>query len=238
MTKRLITALVIVATIVTSAGSAEQVLFSSFNLQYDVAVGTGVNSDYDAVTGILTWSQGASGYLMDTSGNTYEDDNIEVVARFTNAVDYSNGETALALFTLDYVTVTFNSFAFPSLTGAQSKAVFQISPYDSNPYGETEIAPDLLHGQALVSVSAAFLLEDIWGSQYECIWDGINDVSCLDAMILLPNNTNFQSYLSNYSSDNNTIALFADEGFYQGIPEPCTLGLVGLGLVFIRRRLI
>jgi len=236
MSTRLLMVVAIAVTLMASQGSAEPIIIQYLTVDFNTLVGTGVNADYDAGTGVLTWSQGASGYLMDTDGYVYADSDIDVVAHFSNVVDYSSGGVGLATFALDSVQITFNSIEF-SLTGAPSQAIFTLSPYGAYRYWESEIDPDLLHGQALVGVNAVFYLEPVWGSTHECIWDNGNNVSLLDAMVLLPNGANFQGYQGSYSSDNNTIVLLADESGYQPIPEPCTLGLVGLGLILIRKRL-
>jgi hypothetical protein len=237
MVKHSVIAIIAVA-FLASAAAAETVQLSQLTLKFDVAVGTGVNADYDAATGILTWSAGASGYLMDTVGNTYLDSDITVTGLFSNAIDTSVGGQAMANFQLDSVTLTFNSIEFPSVTGATSKAILEISRYGSNRYWESEIAADadVLHGQALVGVTASFLLEPVWGASHDVIWDGINDVSCLDSMTSLPFGANFQDYLHSYSSDNNTIVLNADESTYV-VPEPCTLAILGLGAILFRRRM-
>jgi hypothetical protein len=224
----------LLAIVLASPGFAE----SKTITKVTIAVAGGVNADFNASTGILKWSSGASGILLDDEGNAYVDNNISVAGQFSNVVDTSVGGQAMANFKLDSVTLTFNSIEFPSVTGATSSAVFNISSYNNNRYWESEIAADadVLNGQALVNVAAAFALEPVWGSTHDVVWDGVNDISCLNGLISLPVGTNIQNYLQNYWSDNNMIVLNADETTYN-VPEPATLAVLGLGGLLLRRRL-
>jgi len=201
----------------------------------NLAVGTGVNSAFDATTGTLTWSAGASGYLFDTDGSMYTDNNVNVTGYFSNAIDTSSGGQAMANFQLDSVTLTFNSIEFPSVSGSTSQAVFQISSCSNNRYWESELAADadVLHGQALVNVAATFFLEPLWGAEFA--WDGTDGVSCLDSMTSLTYGADFQNYMQNYLAQNNTIVLYADQSNY-AVPEPCTLAVMSLGGIILTRR--
>lgn len=228
MMKKYVTVGVLLAMLVAPTAFAQKEI-----VKVEIAVAGGVSADYDALTGTLKWSMGASGLLIDADGNYYVDENINVVGQFSNVVDTSSGGQAMANFALDSVTLTFNSIQFPSLTGATSQGILKISPYNNNRYWESEIAPnaDVLNGHALVSVVADFVLEPVWGSTHHVVWNGSNPFSSLDALISLPVGTDIQSYLEDYSSDNNMIVLTA-------VPEPCTIALLSLGGLLLRKRLV
>jgi len=228
---------ILLSMMLISAGFGNQVQISQVTL--NIAVAGGVASSYDASTGVLTWSAGASGMLIDDMGNAYVDDNINVSGQFSNVSDSSSGGWASATFDLDSVVMTFNSVDFTSLTGGgMGSATLTLTKYDATKYweAETEADSDVLHGQALANVAAVFNLEGVWGSVYEFVWDGIGDpgVSLLDSMTSLPIGSAFQSYFSNYASDNNMLVLYADES----VPEPATIAILALGGCLLRRRWI
>ena len=192
-----------------------------------------VAADYDASTGITTWSQGASGWVY-TAGGQYESfSDVDVSATFSGAVDQSSGGLASAVFTNPGIwSISMNHGGGNAVT---------ISGITSTNWTETETGEttDKIDGRAVVEVTAYSFdtgwFEVQWGiGDLDLQWEGgLNSLSGLIADITLPNGTGYTSYDDDYSTTNATITLYADEGV---VPEPATICLFGLGTLGLLRK--
>lgn len=222
-------AVLVMALCIASVSMAGPVNLEQIQIIQDI----GVTAEYNASTGITTWSQGAAGWLMTDGGKVESFTDVSVSGAFSGAVDQSSGGLASAVFTNPGTwTITMNHGVGNAVT---------ISGTTSTDWVETEtgVDTDKIDGRAVVVVTSYTFdtgwFGALWGiNDLDLQWEGgLNSLAGLIADITLPNGTGYTSYADNYSSTNATITLWADEGV---IPEPATLCLLGFGAVGLLRR--
>jgi hypothetical protein len=194
-----------------------------------VVSSSGVSSNYDHTSGITTWSQGASGWVMTDDYKIANFTDVSITGSFSGAVDTTSG---------GYASAIFNSGTW-SMHLESGGLNVDISGSTVGNYVETEgkFQEGHIDGRAIVIVdSATFSFGNYgWGETTLEFENGSGAVAGLIADIALPQNSTFSNYeTDDYSSTNTTITLYADESV---VPEPATLCLLGLGgLGLIRRR--
>ena len=147
-------------------------------------------------------------------------------------MDTSSGGLASAVFSTGTWAITMD--------GPLGTAV-NIDGHTVSNYVETETGVDTDHidGRAVVMVDDYTFdtgwFGDIWGiPDLDLQWEGgLDSLAGLIADITLPNGTGITDYNSDYFSTNATITLWADESV---VPEPATIGLLGLGSALLLRK--
>ncbi len=196
-----------------------------------IATTGGTSASYNSTTEVLTWTGGASGYIMTDDFTFVPFGEAEVSATFSFMTDNSSGGVASA---------SFNSGTWSMDFSIDEVLVVELAGTILGNYNETEDNTDHLNGRSLVTITRADFNEALLISEgflpagSTVVWDGgIGSISGLIANIALPVGTGIVDYGSDYGTDNVTITLYEDEGI---VPEPATLCLLGFGAVGLLRR--
>lgn len=210
------------------------------NIDYiQVQQTSGVNVQYNASTGVLTWSSGGSSYIY-TDGAWFAVFNkSEVIATFNLFSDDSAGGVAAARFTLDGTMVVKlyenegDTTPVVTLTGILNNGGGFNGMYWEK---ETPSGEGALDGKAWVQLTDFSLDVNWWLANKPQDVDGLSWgedlIAGLDTDIILPNS--IDSYATSYSSPNGmTVTLWADQT--KVVPEPATLAILGLGAVALLR---
>lgn len=201
---------------------------------------SGCNGVYSHLDGQITWSDGVSGQAQFAGGSVYFG-SVTVTGDITGVTDRSAGGVAGASFS----TGTFSITAGDALLVASGQAPVAlpgevyVAGHVETVYNEDEVDQNdsflTLNGRSVVIIDA--FEYRVGGSPVigEFEWDGgIGSQSGLivDTVLTLP--PDFTSYASeDYSSDNVTLSLYADEGV---VPEPGAIALLAFGSLFWFRR--
>jgi len=210
---------VFIAASVSQAAMVKQVVLSSTS---------GVEASYDPTTGVSSWENGASGWIMTDSYDVVNFTSASITGTFSGMTDTSSGGTASALFDTGTWTISLSA----------GDLQLDISGHIVGNYVETEgkFQEGHIDGRAVVIVdSATFNFGDYFGEGITVDWQGgTGSMAGLIADIALPNGAVFGDYdTDDYLSTNTTITLWADEGV---VPEPASLCLLGLGAVSLLKR--
>ncbi len=194
---------------------------SIIELGIDGAYFTGL--DPDNGTGSLTWSSTggtAIAYVDDTALPTIF--TSDVTMNFTNGFDTS-GSLASAKFLAGTWSVDIK-------LGALTIATF--SGVLSSPYFEeaTDVSGESLVGGAVATIGVSTIFDNSYFDGFASI--GTPDIGIKGFTSFDPGQ-GISDYQSDWTADNIIVELVADEG---AIPEPMTLGLLGLGAVLLRKR--
>lgn len=194
----------------------------------------GVAADFDAASGIITWSGGVDGWFMTEAGDFQflssapGFESAPVTAEFSLITDLSSGGQAKARFAAGSwsIGVIANGNSVANLTG-----------HVQGNYNEMETGPetDALEGRAVAIVDTATFDNTYWESAigYAISWEAAGSAAGMIANIALDEGANIQNYQSDYSSNNVIVTLYADESM---VPEPATMALFALGGLFLRKR--
>jgi len=189
---------------------------------------SGVSASYDNATGITSWSQGASGWLMTNGYQAAAFTSVSITGTFYGAVDTTSDGHPSAIF---------NSGTW-SMHLENGSLNVDVAGHTLGNYVETEgkLQEGHIDGRAIVIVdSATFSFGDYGWGEVQLHWEGdTGNQAGLIADIALPQGSTFSNYATDsYESTNTTISLWADEGT---VPEPATLILLGLGGLLLRKR--
>lgn len=230
---------VIVSVLTVGAASVSADLMIN-QIEVKGAVGFGVEADYLVGPKTLAWSAGTAATVYTSAGNfTFDDITVDVV--FGSGVDLSGGTIASARFTsVDsalspgswYMRLNNNSLGMSiEITGG---LVISEGGCPWGGYYEYEDLPGTNHllGRAWLSIDPS---TDVVcnGFSMPVVWD-TNIYSGIRASTTLANN--IDDYQSDWDSDNVILTIVTNEQAI--VPEPATLGLLGLGggLLFWRRK--
>jgi hypothetical protein len=214
--------LVLVLTVPASAIPATSV--QSMDIQVSEIDNLAVHSSYNAATHYLTWSNGGVATLYSATGNAKFRVNVD--AAFDGMIDTSLGGLASATFTTGSFTVSFYALSDSGKTTSLGSTIGQF--YPGYTYKESEILdnPSKLYGSVPMELTSWTLPGYAWS-------EGLYAMGGLTATTTNMTPTNISDYQSNWSSNNTVVKLLADE---TGIPEPATMGLLGLGALLLRRK--
>ncbi|MBN1436750.1 MAG: PEP-CTERM sorting domain-containing protein [Sedimentisphaerales bacterium] len=204
-------------------------------IQLNIAQALSVNAEYDHSTGTATWSGGDTGWALTDEYGYVNFGTVSVTGSFTDVFDSSPGTgLAKASFSTGGFTATASNCTYTlgslvyNLAGS-----FEISAAltGGNKYRETELYADKIDGRAVVTVTG-FSYND---SDISASWEGgVGSLGGVVADITLDEDTVFGDYdTDDYLTNNVIITLYADESI---IPEPATMGLLGLGGLLLARR--
>ncbi len=189
-----------------------------------VFVGGGT-STYDATSQTLTWSGGASGTAITTGFSIFNFDQATVSATIDGLTTNPANSSA-----------QFSNMSWSMSLVDTSNPLWTLDVSGTLKAGTTWLeeitAPDFLIGEGLVMVDSFSINLD--GGSVAGWEGGANDVAALQSSTTFATGTGPSDFLSDYTTDNTTIVLSADETV---IPEPATLSLLGLGaLALVKRR--
>ena len=191
-----------------------------------------VTADFVEADGTLYFTGGASGYMVTETLDIVPFVDGTVDGEISGCVDTSSGGVASAEFSAGFLSMHLEGAGGP---GQYVDMTVSLKPFFKYNTNETTAASDpttLLNGGAWVVVDEAFF-SDGWlsdGLVYE--WaDAIGETSFLMTKITLPYGINITDFLSDYSTNDTMITLYK---YYP--PEPCSLLLMGLGCLFLRKR--
>lgn len=212
----------------------------------------GFVGDYNSGAETLTWSEGDEATVYTTSGDSINFSEVSIDLTFggTNVDLNPGGPQAEALFTTVTSATVPGKWAL-TLSGSSAESgstyyglnmvislqgglLVNGSPWQG--YREKEDGPDTNHlvGKAWVTVDTPIITVN--GSEFEALgWDmNGNDLSGIIASTTLTQN--ISDYQTDWSSENVLLEIWTDENYV--VPEPATLGLLGLGgvLLFWRRK--
>ena len=224
--KRIVMMVLVIAILVVS-----QVGYGTLVTKVIIEQVSSVSADFVQADGTLYFTGGTSGFMVTELFDIVPFVNGTVVGEFTGCVDTSSGGYASATFNDGFLSMHLDGAG-----GAGQYVDMTVSLKYLYSENETTGAGDPtthLNGVALVTVDEAFF-SDGWlsgGLVYE--WaDAIGETSALTTETTLPYGINITDFLSDYSTDSTIITLWADES----IPEPCSLLLMGLGGLLLKRR--
>ena len=212
--------------------------FSAAAFAYDITIEgiqvlqtSGSTASFNALTGTLVWSAGATGRMW-TDAGYYEWEQAVVTATFTGLNDLSSGGLADA---------TFTSGTWKFMLGTNDPlgtGQVEISGILASPYRETEqgTTAGVLDGSALAIVQNTFFdygyFGYLWGvTGVELQWgDGVNMLGNLLSSTQFSSGYPLNNFASNWQSGNLSASLWA-------VPEPATISLLGLGAIaFLKRK--
>ena len=226
MNKLLFVSMVVVIAVL----AVSQVGYSILITKVVIEQVSGVSADFVQADGTLYFTGGAAGYMVTESFDLVTFVDGTVAGEFSGCVDTSSGGYASATFNDGFLSMHLEGSG-----GAGQYVDMTVSLANWYKENETTAGSDPtthLDGVAVVRVDEAFF-SDGWlsdGFVYE--WcDAVGDLSELTSETTLPFGINITDFLSDYSTDNTIITLRE-----QIWPEPCSLLLMGLGGLFLRRR--
>jgi hypothetical protein len=196
---------------------------------------TGASSYYDADTGTLTWSLGASGAVMTGDFNYAGFTEATISATLTGGVDATPlGGYAAASFTGGTWSVVLGDVLDQGLPFGGDVNIGGTFSF----YNEAEVADDVLQGSGVVTVDYATFDLDFFGGLWsiqgiQMQWGDGNGLGGLFSQTLFTPDYGLTDYNSDFSSDNLTVTLVADE---TTVPESMTVILLGLGALSLRKR--
>jgi len=197
----------------------------------------GVSSDYQANPGwqpgnqgVLTWSSGVLADIYLTDDPYWVQLDVAVSATWGTCTDSSAGGVAQA----DFRSGSFAVDLFPRYHTSPGEKIGTVTGHlytgSGWTYNEAETSPDFIEGRGLVVVDNCTVTV---GEEEYCWQGGEGDLAGMTTSTQLDAGRNLQSYLEDWASPNTIVTLLADES---GIPEPATLGLLGLGTLGLLRR--
>lgn len=190
---------------------------AAFVQEVQVAFVAGGSSTYDNAAGTITWSGGATAVVLDDAGGIYNFDQATVTG------------------TLSGMTNNVTSATFSNLSAFTLALSDSLGPWTVNIAAELEVgqlwteafaATDFLVGAGNVQLTSSTITIDDGLVVLNDWWGG--DQGLLTALTSLPNGTGQTEFSTDYSTDDMTLQLLA-------IPEPCTIALLGLGAIGLRR---
>jgi len=188
---------------------------------------TGATTSYDAGSGTLTWSAGAAGALLTSDYDYASFDTASISATITGGSDASSGGNAAASFSGGTWAMTLGGgLGQVNLAGS---VIF---------YDEEETADDSLGGIGIVTVDTATFDLSFFGGLWsipgiQMQWGDGDGLAGMVSQTLFAPGYGLTDYNSDFSSDNLSVALVADE---TSVPEPMTVILLGLGALSLRKR--
>jgi hypothetical protein len=193
----------------------------------EIVFAMGLTSDFDADGGsgsnglqTLQSTNGAYVYTDDIYAPPISFSTSDILATFEDTTDTSSGGVASAEF---------------------GSGVLQLQLFDSGDnvvmdmsatvdwYDELETADNAVDGRGILTLGSVTLGGELLGHE----WASTNGKSGLLTSIVNAQPQPLTSYLTDWSSNNVMLMLYADSSV---IPEPATIMLLGLGAVVLARR--
>ncbi len=192
----------------------------------------GMHGQYTASTGVQHLQSFNGAYVYDEYGAryTFTEAGQVITADFTGASDGSSGGVASASFS--------DGGWLVELYSGGNKVLKVSGGIDW--YEEFEKSPDAVHGEGHITVnwSQVWFDSGYWGSGIA--WGaGLDGKSAIKTDLLAADQPAhggvLQDYLDDWTSPNARVFIYADSS--EVVPEPATIGLLGLGaLTLIRRK--
>jgi len=221
----------LVPLVLVASTAADIVTIEEIDLEVHQIDNISVNSDYDASTGELTWSQGGIATLYHDQGSDIY--RVVVGAVWGGVTDLSADGHAAASFATGSFDITLYAMSDPGKTNPLGNMSGELFPGWSYLEGETNEET----GEGTIShlYGAAPMRLTVWDVNGYDWSENLGDMGGITASTSNLFNTwaDIDDYQSDWWSDNTIVTLLADE---TGIPEPATIALLGLGALAVIRK--
>jgi hypothetical protein len=219
--------LILFSVFVLTAPAMAEYLVDAMDMSVSEIDNLAVKSNFDAVTGVLSWSRGGIATMFyDTGSTPYR---VNVTGTLSGITDTSSAGLASATFSSGTFSINFYAMSDGGKTTSLGNLSGELFPGYSYHEGETAQNPSQLYGSAPMRINTFSFNGYHWS-------EALGEMGGLTATTtnLGGNLGNISNYQSNWTSNNTIVRLLADES---GIPEPATIILLGLGgLGLLRKR--
>jgi hypothetical protein len=214
--------LLLLFALVAPASAAPAILVNRVVFEID---NVSVNSDFDASAGQLVWSNGGIAVLKYEGGQKTYRVNVDAIWSDMTDLTLPGGMAKATFDSGSFVAKFYNMSDMDKLTPIAwvTGSLYSTFNYNEN---ETQENPSELYGAAVVKL-------DTWNvTGYE--WaEALGSPAGMTATTSNLTPANIVNYQSDWTSNNTIVTVLADEN---GIPEPATIILLGLGAAGLLRK--